>query len=131
MSFVRVICLICLGLSLGVGAYLIIWDVAHGFRPMTLHPQMMAVALMLVGASYALSHIMGPMQLGARMRAISLGGAFILWGAEQFLPMGPLVIAADCVLVVVFVVDLGLAVKKRLSGLKSSGKSPSSLTNVK
>src|SRR3954471_14484103 len=114
MSALRFICFTTLILSLAVGVGLILWDIAHGFEPLLVHQRGMAIALMLVGASYAFAHASGKMKPGTRVRAIALGGAFVLWGLEQFIPMGHAVIAVDCVLVIVFVVDLGLGVRKRL-----------------
>jgi len=113
-SVLRALSVICLCLALTIGAGLIFWDAAHSFRPLPSHQRAMAVALMLVGASYAVAHLGGTMPAGERIRAISLGGAFVLWGVTQFIALGRMSVAIDCVLVVVFVVDLSLAVRKRL-----------------
>ena len=113
-AFVRAISVVCLCLSLVAAAGLILWDIAHGFSSLRIHSRAMAISLALVGASYAIAHTSGSMRVGEKIRAISLGGAFVLWGVEQFLPVGKLSAVFDCVLVVIFVVDLSLAVKKRL-----------------
>src|SRR5579883_1429484 len=111
-AILRVACVIFLVLSLTVGCGLIAWDLAHGFTPLQLHQRAVAAALILVGASYAMAHMQGTVSTGSRVRAISLGIAFVLWGVEQFMSPGRLAVATDCVLVAIFVIDLSLAVKK-------------------
>lgn len=114
MATLRLICVVCVLGSVALIATVFTWDIAHGFRPLAVHQRGTAIALILVGGSYALSHMQGGMAVGPRIRAISLGGAFVLWGVEQLMPSGRSAVAVDCVLVAIFVVDLGLAVKKRL-----------------
>ncbi len=115
MLFFRFLSIASLITSLLLVLALVGWDAAHAFRPLAVHPSGVAVALMVVGLSYAVAHLPGKMRLGARIRAISLGGAFVLWGAEQFMPPGRGLVVADCVLVIVFVVDLSLGAMKRLT----------------
>jgi hypothetical protein len=115
MAALRLVCMVCLLGSVVLVAGVFGWDIAHGLRPLAVHQRGTAIALILIGASYALAHMQSGMRVGPRIRAISLGSAFVLWGVEQFMPAGRLAIAVDCALVAIFVVDLGLAVKKRLS----------------
>lgn len=100
--------------ALALTAAVVLGDIAHGFAPFSLHARGMAVALILVGAAYALVNAFPPGSLGLRIRAASLGLAFVLWGAEQFMPPGRPTVVADCVLVVIFVVDLSLSILPRL-----------------
>ena len=115
MSVLRLISIACVLGSVALVAAVYAWDVTHGLRAVAFHQHGTAIALVLVGTSYALVHMQGSMAVGARIRAISLGCAFVLWGGEQFMSAGRAAIVVDCVLVAIFVVDLGLAVKKRLS----------------
>lgn len=114
MGLARAIAVVLLYLSIASGVALVGWDIAHGFAPMLLHQRGVAVALILIGASYAVIHASAPMRRGAKARAVSLGLAFILWGAEQFIIPGRGTTVIDCVLVCVFVVDLSLGVAARL-----------------
>jgi len=122
VTLFRLVSALCLVLSLAVGGVLILWDTVHGFVPMLIHQRSVAVALMLIGASYAAAHATGPLRSGARVRAVSLGLAFVLWGAEQFMPMSRVVVGVDCVLVCVFVVDLSLSVVNRLKNESGGGE---------
>ena len=88
MSTLRVVSAVCLVLSLITGGSLVLWDTAHGFLPMLVHQRGAALALMLVGASYAIAHAVGVMPAGARLRAISLGLAFVLWERNSLCQRG-------------------------------------------
>jgi len=114
MRVIRSVCTVCVGVALLLGALAVGWDVWNGFLPNPTNSRIAAVALMIVGAGYSIAQFGGTMRMATRLRAISLGTAFVLWGASPFLPAGRVGRVIDCVLVVVFVVDLSLSIMKRL-----------------
>jgi hypothetical protein len=94
--------------------WLLVFDLIHRFDSPSKHQQASAIALMAVGAAYVFVHLLGRLSRGARLRAVLLGGAFFIWGAEQFMKPGSSVTAIDCVIILIFVFDLGSSVSARL-----------------
>ncbi len=78
------------------------------------HVQVQALALVFAGTSFIC------LQLGLRgrwrdtLKGVLLGFAFVVWGAEQFLAQGPAVVAADCVVISIFILDLALVIAGHL-----------------
>jgi len=114
VSFLRLLSTVALVLALGAAGGLLFLDLLHRFKDNPTHQQVSAVALMLIGSSYVSIHLAGRLNRSARIKAVLLGGAFFLWGVEQFLPPGPLITAIDCAVILIFVVDLSLSVITRL-----------------
>jgi hypothetical protein len=102
--------LLLAALALGATALLVVGDARHAFAPSLFHGKVGALALMVVGASYMVAQIRRKVSRGERLRAMLLGAAFVLWGAEQFLAVGRLWNVMDTAVIVIFVVDLGLIV---------------------
>jgi hypothetical protein len=46
-----------------------------------------------------------------RLKRMTLGMAFILWGIDQLLPAGPLATVLGDVVIVLYVLDLGLIIR--------------------
>jgi len=101
-------------LSLLALAILLVTDVWGPLHPVAARLRPGALALMLAGAAF-----MG-VQLSAAAKDLALkdlllGLAFLLWGAEQYLPAGRGVTAIDATVITIFVADLGLVIRGRLS----------------
>ncbi len=93
---------------------LLVFDVLNHLRLTPVHQRAGALSFMLIGVSYI------SLQLGTwrkwreQFKGVLLGLGFLLWGSEQFLPPGPLVTVMDCLVVLIFVSDLGLVIVGRL-----------------
>lgn len=105
---------VCLVLALAAVLGLLVLDVRHGFRLTEGHQKTGALALILIGASYISAYAGGAAARGTRLRAIFLGAAFALWGAEQFMPAGATSTVIDSAVIGIFVVDLSCSVARRL-----------------
>ena len=68
------------------------------------------MALILIGTSYISLQLSANRRWKEKLKGISLGFAFVLWGSEQFLPASRLVTLMDSAVIVIFVVDLGLII---------------------
>lgn len=93
---------------------LLVSDGVHGFRPIDFHQNASAVALMSVGLSYVFLQIVSEEGGRAKLKGVLLGSAFFLWGIEQFIPRGVCATLTDCIVITIFVVDLGSIVIARL-----------------
>ncbi|HEX3728307.1 MAG TPA: hypothetical protein VHV47_00775 [Opitutaceae bacterium] len=94
-------------------------DLRRGFAPTLFHARAGAAALMLIGSAYIALQALGAARRDAA-KGMLLGLAFVLWGAEQFLPAGPRTTAMDTAVIGIFVADLGLVIAGRIRG---AGKS--------
>jgi hypothetical protein len=110
--------LVLLAAALGTIVLLVISDAAHGLRFTALHSRLGAFALIMIGLSHVSLQIVSGRPRGELVKGILLGGAFALWGTEQFLPPSRLVTAMDTAVVAIFVVDLAMII---LNGL---GRAP-------
>jgi len=101
-------------LALGALVALLLVDCWGHFGPSVFHQKAGALALMLVGSSFIC--LQAPASAGwtEAIKGLLLGLAFVLWGAEQFLPPGSSVTAVDAAVITIFVVDLGLVILGRL-----------------
>ncbi len=89
-------------------------DSWHRFQPSVLHQKAGALALMLVGSSFICLQAGTPAAWVEIAKGVLLGLAFVLWGAEQFMPQGSGVTVVDSAVITIFVVDLGLVIFGRL-----------------
>jgi hypothetical protein len=93
---------------------LLVFDALNHLRLTPVHQRAGALSFMLIGVSYI------SLQLGTwrrwreQFKGVLLGLGFFLWGGEQFLSPGPLVTIMDCLVVLIFVSDLGLIIAGRL-----------------
>ena len=114
MYVLRVLSIVSLIVAVIAAVGLLLIDLVHRFDSPLKHQQASAIALMAVGAAYVFVHLLGRLSRGVRLRAVLLGGAFFIWGAEQFMKPGSSVTAIDCVIILIFVFDLGSSVSARL-----------------
>jgi hypothetical protein len=97
-------------LAVGEIIVLLVSDMAHTFHLTSFHQQSSAMALILIGTSYISLQLSEKRRWREKLKAISLGLAFTLWGGEQFLPASRLVTLMDSAVITIFVVDLGLII---------------------
>ncbi len=114
MKFRRPASLLLMACALAATAILWTADARHAWQDGAGHARVAASALILIGAAY----IVLQAEKGAAgletLKGVLLGLAFVLWGAEQFLPAGPRATAIDCVVISIFVADLSLVIWGRL-----------------
>jgi hypothetical protein len=113
------------GLALVALAWLLLPDLWTGFHPSQRHQQAGALALMFVGASFACLQFNTEGRWKERLKGLLLGMAFVLWGAEQFLPPGSAATAVDGFVIAIFVSDLGLVIASHLEAPPKAGSSES------
>lgn len=101
-------------LALAALAVLLASDLWTRFQATHRHVQAEALALIFVGTSFICLQFSAGRNWREAVNGLLLGLAFVLWGAEQFLPQGPAVTATDCVVITIFIVDLGLVIGSRL-----------------
>ena len=101
-------------LALADAAALLIGDGLSLFRPTAVHQHMGALSFMFIGVSYICIQLSAIRDLKTKLKQILLGGGFLLWGSEQFLPPGPWVTVIDATVVIIFVADLSLIIVESL-----------------
>jgi hypothetical protein len=100
--------------ALAAVAVLLISDALNHLQLTVVHRHAGGLSLMLIGSSYIGLQVSLRRRWNEMLKDIMLGTAFLLWGSEQFLPASPWVTAMDTIVVLIFVVDLGLAIVGRL-----------------
>jgi hypothetical protein len=73
-------------------------------------PLKSGVPLILIGVSFGFIQFAFPRTVGQRLLGLSVGTAFILWGAEQYISDPGVVAFMDDVVMFLFVLDLGLVI---------------------
>lgn len=89
-------------------------DMLNALMPTALHRRAGAISLMLIGSSFVALQMSSRRAMVEKLKPISLGVAFFLWGAGQFLPPGRLATATDTAVMVIFVIDLSLVIIEHL-----------------
>jgi len=79
-----------------------------------------AVPLVLIGLSFICLQFGMERTSRERLLGLSVGSAFILWGAEQFMHDPEWIAAADDLVMLIFVLDLGMVIGGLLKGHRSS-----------
>lgn len=105
---------IALGFAVATAVGVIVLDALHLVRPDIPWKVKSALPLVGIGVSYALLQFTLPRtwtELGLSL-AVSL--AFVLWGAEQFIPAPRIASLVDDVVVFLFVLDLGVGIRGQL-----------------
>jgi peptidoglycan/LPS O-acetylase OafA/YrhL len=93
---------------------LMVMDALNHLRLTFIHQRTGALAFMLIGASYICLLLSDRRPWRENLKGMLLGGGFLLWGCEQFLPSGPLATIMDSLVVMIFVLDLSLIIIGRL-----------------
>jgi len=89
-------------------------DALHALTPTAMHRRAGAFSLMLIGSSFIGLQLSSRRPSAEKLKPISLGIAFFLWGGGQFLPPGRLATATDTAVMVIFVIDLSLVIIEHL-----------------
>jgi len=90
-------------------------DCIHVFGPDLLPWRLKsAFPLILIGIAYGCLQFTLPRSWKEFLLGLSVGVAFILWGAEQFVPIPALVPLIDDVVVFLFVLDLSVVISGSL-----------------
>ena len=93
---------------------LVVFDALNHLRLTPVHQRTGALSFMLIGVSYISLQLSTGRRWREMFKGVLLGIGFFLWGCEQFMPPGPLVTMMDCLVVLIFVSDLGLIIVGRL-----------------
>ena len=78
-------------------------------------PLKIAIPLIAVGVSYISLMITAPRTAAQRILGLFVGAAFVLWGLEQYLRNPMWVAFIDDLVVLVFVFDLSLVIRRNLA----------------
>ncbi|HLX94493.1 MAG TPA: hypothetical protein VKU37_01980 [Verrucomicrobiae bacterium] len=95
-------------------ATLLVVDALNDLRLTPVHQRAGALSFMLIGASYISLQLSTGRRWREMFKGVLLGIGFFFWGAEQFVPPGPLATMMDSLVVLIFVSDLGLVIMDRL-----------------
>ena len=108
--FIRIL----LVLSLVGCVLLLVFDFFPALLPLLTHGPVSALPLLLIGIAYlALQVILRP-QLLELLKRVMLASAFILWGIDQLLPMGPVATTIGDIVIVLYIIDLALMMRDAL-----------------
>jgi len=108
--FIRILLVVSL---LGCTA-LLIYDLFPRLVPLVTHGPVSALPLLLIGLAYlGLQALLRPQPLEL-LKRIMLASAFILWGIDQLLPMGPIATTLGDVVIVLYIIDLALMMHANL-----------------
>jgi len=108
--FVRVL----LFLSLFGCIALVLFDFFPALLPLLTHGPVSALPLLLVGLAYLVLQLRlrpRPLEL---LKRVMLASAFILWGLDQLLPVGPLATTLGDIVIVLYIIDLALMMRDAL-----------------
>jgi len=123
--FLRKLSSVLFGFALASLVWLLLPDLWNSFNPSLRHQHAGALALMFVGSSFMCLQFSIEGLWKKMLKGMLLGLAFVLWGGEQFLPLGSAVTAIDSVVITIFVVDLGLVITSHLEAPPKAGQSDS------
>jgi len=101
---------ICFSLALLSVATLLFSDVFHHLQYTSIHQQLGALPLILIGLSYISFQLSIKHQRAEKVRGLLLGLAFVFWGSEQLLPPSSWVTVMDSFVITVFVVDIAFII---------------------
>jgi hypothetical protein len=95
-------------------AGIIVLDALHLVRPDMSWKLKSALPLICIGLSYALLQFTLPRTRTEFCLSLAASLAFVLWGAEQFIPVARIASVVDDVVVFLFVLDLGVVIRSQL-----------------
>ena len=111
----RVVSAISFGLAISSACVVLILDGLHLAGPDLLPWRLKsAFPLIFVGISYGCLQFTLPRSWKEFLLSLSVGVAFIMWGAEQFVPDKALASLMDDVVMFLFVLDLSIVIRGSL-----------------
>jgi hypothetical protein len=116
----RVLSCVALVFAFATAAGILCLDALHWIRPEISWRLKSAVPLIGIGVSYALLQFTLPRTLTEFVLSLAVSLAFIMWGAEQFVPAPWIALLMDDCVVFLFVLDLGIVIRGQLR--RSMGK---------
>ncbi len=105
---------VLLVLSLLGCTLLLVFDFFPTLLSFITHGPVSALPLLLIGIAYLGLQVMlrpSPIELFKR---IMLAAAFILWGIDQLLPMGPVATTLGDIVIVLYIIDLAMMMRTAL-----------------
>ena len=109
-----------LAFAFASAAGIILLDAVHWMRPELSWKVKSALPLIGIGVSYALLQFTVPRTRAEFCLSLAVSLAFILWGAEQFVPEPRIASRMDDLVVFLFVLDLGIVIRGQL--VRSMGR---------
>jgi len=110
----RIMSALVLGAAFASAAGILVLDALQWIRPDLSWKVKSAIPLICIGVSYALLQFTLPRTLTEFCLSLAVSLAFVLWGAEQFIPVPGIASRVDDVVVFLFVLDLGIVIRRRL-----------------
>jgi len=120
----RILSAVVLAVAFASAAGIVVMDAIHCIRPDVAWRIKSAIPLICIGASYALLQFTLPRTLTEFCLSLAVSLAFVLWGAEQFIPVPRIASLVDDVVVFLFVLDLSIVIRGQLK--QSLSRSPES-----
>ena len=111
----RVLSGVALGFAVVTAAGIVVLDGLHWVRPDVGWRVKSALPLIGIGVSYALLQFTVPRTRTEFCLSLAVSLAFVLWGAEQFIPSPRIVSLIDDAVVFLFVLDLGIVIRGQLA----------------
>ena len=106
----RVLSTVALGFAFASAAVILLLDALHGLRPEISWRVKPALPLIGIGLSYALLQFTLPRTWKEFCLGLAVSLGFILWGAEQFVPLRWVASLMDDLVVFLFVLDLSIVI---------------------
>ena len=110
----RIISAIAMAAAVASAVAIILLDAFHWFEPGLSWRLKSAVPLISIGVSYAVLQFTVPRTLVEFLMGLGASTAFVLWGAEQFIPAPKIASLVDDFVVLLFVIDLGVVIRGHL-----------------
>jgi len=111
----RVLSGVALVFAVVTAAGIVVLDGLHWVRPDVGWRVKSALPLIGIGVSYALLQFTVPRTRTEFCLSLAVSLAFVLWGAEQFIPSPRIVSLIDDAVVFLFVLDLGIVIRGQLA----------------
>jgi len=124
VAVMRVVCAVAFGLAISTAIIIVLLDLIWCLQPRLVSWTLKSAdPLILIGIAFASLQFALPRTRTQRLLGFMVAAAFILWGAEQFLPSKALVSFIDDVVVLLFVTDISIVIYGHLKpGAHLTGK---------
>ena len=120
-AVLRLLSSVALGLAISSACVVLALDCIHPFSPLLESWRLKsAFPLLFIGISYACLQFTLPRSWKEFALGLSVGIAFILWGAEQFVPYPAVRSWIDDGVMFLFVLDLSIVIRGRLKTWQNS-----------